>query len=1622
MKKLYILMFSAILFSSMAFIIGEHTFIINLYKSLAIYNTRNPEEKIYLFTDKPFYKPGETIWFSAFAVNGKDNKISDISDIMHIDLIDTKGKSIISYNVRISNGIGKGEFPLDDDVVGGIYKIHAYTKYMRLFNPKNSFEKNIQVQSVLIPRILMKLDFDRKAYSSNDTVIAKLNIKSIENQALSNIEYSYTLMLNGEKQFTKTEQLNDTGYANVRFILPDKLESNDGILNITIKYKGNTESISRSIPIVLNRIDLQFFPEGGYCVENVKTRVAFKAVNEFGKPADIEGSVLDENNRIMYKFRSFHDGMGAFDFALQKNKKYKVIITKPEKIETVYQLPEILPRGFVLNVYSEKDKLKVRIVSPGKEMVHLVVQIKGIIQYTNTLNAKKGENTIEIPTLEFPSGIAQINLFNRKEEPICTRLVFVNKHKLMNISITANKAKYAPREKVSMKIKTTDENNNPVKANIALSVVDDKVFTFADDKQDNILSYFLLSSDVKGKIEEPGFYFKTHEPQADEALDYLLMTQGWKRFAWRNILKKDIVNMQDFTQFSEKFLIRGIIVNRITKEPSEKIMIWDRYGHKNYTGKNGYFEFNTDKDRRYQLLKFQADTNFLSTGFFNSYSVNSTYLNHSLDGVAYDAETGEPIDNVKVQLSLNKHNRTIADLDGVYSINGIANKQDLVVFSKPGYKTKQIKVEEPILNCYLDKEEIPVKIADKGNGKKGKIEINDKLSVKKSKSLVKILDEETDNHLAEMKEDDPENVENTDEIANLEALETNYQPISDSKSEIIEEVYESFCINERPQFPGGEDNLVRYLAEHLKYPLEAEDAGIEGTVYIRFMVDKKGDIKNTRVMRGIDSLLDNEALSVVRTIPKYSPGKNNGMPVNTWFIIPIRFVISGYDDDGKGNFYHKDYEICCKSQNLSRIYEAKSFEPCTYTALDEERDDFRSTVYWNPSIQTNDNGESEISFLNNEDESTFIAIAEGIGSSGLIGRSEYRYHTQMSFSLDAKIPVYLSFYDKIQIPVNILNNTDQEIVGDLEVESPYNLKIIGDLPEIISILPNSNKIVYLNYQAGNSAGSSKIKISFSSGSVNDFIAKDIRIAPTGFPQEYQLSGNLKNYTGKMKIPDVVEGSLKVEFKAFPNIFADLMEGLQGILREPSGCFEQTSSSTYPNILALQLMKQRSTNDNKIIETANSLIDKGYKRLIGFETSKKGYEWFGHVPPHEGLTAYGLMEFEDMKTVYPQVDDQMVKRTALWLTGRKDGKGGFMNDQPVHYGWGSHSEVQNAYVVYALSEAGYTNVTDELEAAYNETQKSQDAYRMALIANTLFNYKKTQMAEHLLSSLIQKVKQSGFKGLKAEHSITYSYGESLQIETGSLILLAIMKSANPDNEILNQGMQFLLEMRKTGRFGSTQSTILALKAMCKYFELYTRNAYNGSIGLSFNHIKIGNIAYNSSQNSIITIRNLEKYFKKGNHLIQISQEGEKTIPYSFNASWYTNSPISNKQCMVGISTKYTSLSPNAGETDRLTVKLKNKTEKGLPMVIAKIGIPPGLSLQPWQLKEMQEKKLFDFYEVDKNYLLVYYTGFKPNETKEIKLDLKAEVPGSYSCPASCAYLYYTDEFKSWCGNEKIEVLK
>ena len=345
------------------------------------YYNHKPEDRVYAQFDKPMYNPGETVWFNIFARDASNFGNSQKSDIVNIEFINPKGGIEKTYKVVAKDGVAAGNIDLDKEIAGGIYKVKIYTEWQKNDENPPFFVKELQVQKLVLPRLKMKLDFLRKAYGAGDEVKFKLNLNTNENQPLANYKVTATASLDGSPVDTKNTTTDDNGFVVISFTLPNNLKTSDGLVNVMIDYEGQTESISRSIPIVLNNISLEFFPEGGDLVEGLPTKVAFRALNEFGKSADIEGIVTNKKGKKVADFSSFHNGMGAFRFTPEAGESYKVKITKPEKITAEYELPEAMSRGYVLNISKiEKDKITVQIASTEIETLQLVAQVRGQLE------------------------------------------------------------------------------------------------------------------------------------------------------------------------------------------------------------------------------------------------------------------------------------------------------------------------------------------------------------------------------------------------------------------------------------------------------------------------------------------------------------------------------------------------------------------------------------------------------------------------------------------------------------------------------------------------------------------------------------------------------------------------------------------------------------------------------------------------------------------------------------------------------------------------------------------------------------------------------------------------------------------------------------------------------------------------------------------------------------------------------------------------------------------------------------------------------------------------------------------------------------------------------------------
>jgi hypothetical protein len=1450
---------------------SENEFIRNLKKKTITYTEQLPEDRLYMQFDKPFYEPGETMWFSVFVREGTTLKPSRKSDIVHVELINPKGGVEKTLNLIAKDGMAAADFSLDKEVAGGLYKVKAYTNWMKNDGAENALTKEIQVQEVVLPNLKMKMDFEKKAFGAGDEVIAKLELNTNENKALSNFAIKYVANIDGQKFLEKADVTDADGVKYIHFRLPAKLKSNDGLLNVMIDYNGNTESISRSIPIVLNTIALNLFPEGGDLVTGLESNVAFKALNEFGKPADVEGVILTAKGSQVATFSSFHQGMGAFRFTPQPNEKYMAKITRPEGIDATYSLPEAMSRGYVMTVDNAKEgEVGLNVKTTETEELSVVAQERGKIYYSTIVNAKPGSNKLVFNTSTFPMGVAQITLFDSKGIARSERLAFVNREKQLTISVETDKEKYLPREKVKMTVVVKDERGMPMPANLSLAVVNDQLLSFADDKSGNILSQLLLEQDIKEKVEEPAFYFSKKEEKAVQSLDYLMMTAGWRRFTWEKVEAGNIPNL---SYPGERAVVEGIVLDASTGKPVPSAKIKINRGAEYEADGNGKFIFNK--------LDLSSPVNMTCSA--NGYVPQALYVqNYNQNLVTY-----------------------------LYSNNYYRNYNYAPASAGAVMNAPAGIAEE------MDKDDAPRERAHFANKKAG-------------------------------------------EGAGVRNMRVNAQAAPVALAAKVEK-------NKIRDLAGFADN---------QNVVDKEQVG----------ADQKNFAKNER-----------------------------------------QRVFAQADDRRAVRFAMADSVAFIHAQPAVVYYRARQFPVTVYDKQEkvENRTDFRNTIYWNPDVEVDRTGKKSIEFYASDDITSFRTTVEGIGSDGMPGRAEKTFFTQLPFAMTTKVPVEVATEDNVSIPLTLKNNTDKPLGGVLTITSPEGLKQLVEIPSVQTIMPGAAKTIFIDYKVLDKIGYGEMTIAFKSCGLGDAFTQKIKIAPKGFPVTASFSGQEteKEYTFDMS--NVVNGSVQARFTAFPNVVSDLMKGVEGILREPYGCFEQTSMSSYPNAMVLDYLKSTDSKDEKTLANASALLDKGYKRLTTFETKDRGYEWFGSNPGHEALTAYGLMQFTDMKRVGEDVDPKMMERTISWLNSRKDGKGGFLRSKEAADAFGrANEDVTNAYIVYALSEAGFTDISKEFESSYSKAVKSGDPYQLALAACSAYNLKENKKGDEAMEILAAKQSKEG-NWTGATHSVTCSTGKSLTVETTSLVIMAIIKSNGKSPGALTPAVQYLVGARSGyGEFGNTQGTILALKALTSYAKFSKKTSEDGTILVYVDGKQVSEKKYKAGEKEAIVIEGLEAHLTgNGQHSVKVKYVGVKTpLPYAVAVNWSTSLPASSKECVVDLKTKLFSKNAQVGETDRLTATITNLKNEGIPSTMAIIGIPAGFTVQPWQLKELQEKKVFDYYEISGNNIAIYYRCMAPKAVKEINLDLKAEMPGEYDAPASSAYLYYTNEFKSWSGTGKVNIRK
>ena len=776
-------------------------------RKLKAYHSKYITEKTYLHFDKPYYASGDTIYFKAYVILGEKHELSNLSGVLHVDLINPTNQIYKQIKLQIINGLAPGDFALPDSLPKGYYHIRAYTQWMRNTSDDAFFEQTIPVGSIL----------DKDRISENAT-------------------------------FVKT---------------------------------------TNEAP------DIQFFPEGGSLVTGINSKIAFKVVGPNGLGVAVKGIVFDNLDKEVATFTAARLGMGSFYLKPEAKKTYKVNLIYAGGLKYVRELPTATDQGIVLKVNNDSlDKADVKIIANenyfaanSNKDFYLVVYSDGLL---NQVPLKLDSTTISLAVLKghLHTGITRLTLFSGNGEPLSERLIFIQNPDQLKLNVVSDKNIYKTREKVHLKLNVLSRADSAAIGHFSIAIIDESKVSVNENEESTILTNLLLTSELKGLIEQPAYYFNNPNLQTRSDLDLVMLTHGYRSFEWKKLLNNEYPSVA--YQPEKGLEISGTAITLLGKPlVNGTVSLIAQSGGlllAQTTDKKGQFHFNN--------LMFSDSARFVLNAT-NKNGKNNTKLIYRKDEYPLASNPDNFHMNVS-QPSLN------------YIENSRNRHDDAVVY---------------------------------GNAKRFMLE-----EVKIRQSKKRILDESY--HSSSLS-----GPGNADQVMSRKELN---QVGGSLITRLNGRLRGITFIGNKPALTGyGDGNPMLVVVDGF-YPSLLD------------MVNPN-DIETVEVLKfnnaAIYGMAGGHGVLVITT----RQGGQDLSETQSVGILPIK--VTGFY---KGrNFYSPKYD----------------HQPDSFL----KRTDFRSTIYWNPEVTTDQNGNASIDFFNADGAGTCRVVVEGIDEQGNLGRKVYRY-------------------------------------------------------------------------------------------------------------------------------------------------------------------------------------------------------------------------------------------------------------------------------------------------------------------------------------------------------------------------------------------------------------------------------------------------------------------------------------------------------------------------------------------------------------------------------------------------------------------------------------------------------
>lgn len=590
--------------------------------------------------DKNGYVTGDTIWFKSYIVDALSQKPSARSGVYCVELINQHKDFVRRFNYHVVLGTGFGQIPLDTSYFEpGLYKIRAYTRWMQNFGDSLFYEKDLVVNDAdiyskwflsMLPMVL-----------NGDSVETRMKFINEEGVPKATQQVGFELFGEQRKPILVSKlALDANGVADIKFILSSEHRKKQCRVRIT--DPANRRKVYLDIPVNFKKpaIDLQFMPEGGHIVAGLVNKIGFKAIDQNGLGTHFNAKVVDGGGQTITSIQPLYKGMGYFSFRPVSGNFYKAVLEDGREVP----LPPVEANGVLLKVNKSQADGKVVIAieenADTAARYQLVLSSRGYPIHQSAILLNQGNATIAMPQVAFPSGVATAFLYDRKGALVSQRQFFVDNKEALQIELKPSAMNYSTRDSVSLKVSVKDVEGRPVLGSFSLAVTDDGQVKKDVTADENIFTYLLMQSDLSGNIETPNYYFANISDTADKALDALMLTQGFVRYNWDSskfLLKPE-----------PEYTVSGRVLDIFNKEKGMA-----HYGVSLYTYRHSQFRLKTmaDKDG---FFMFKNIPQFDTAQFFISAKADTI-----------DYKYGDKIPAKRFKVNIHVDQPVYPSLDGV---------------------------------------------------------------------------------------------------------------------------------------------------------------------------------------------------------------------------------------------------------------------------------------------------------------------------------------------------------------------------------------------------------------------------------------------------------------------------------------------------------------------------------------------------------------------------------------------------------------------------------------------------------------------------------------------------------------------------------------------------------------------------------------------------------------------------------------------------------------------------------------------------------------------------------------------------------------------------------------------